>query len=282
MFKNAGLVAIAVLIAAPLLVPVLAQGPKSSNSTQKKKSGTKEKSGTTEKKADFPTKKGQNEEDSPSSAGMLEFDSIFGATRTQLSLIEENVSDAKKFSPKVNTRNARVLAVLAQILSEYTEDSPRQKMSPTVRDGALKIAKAKTAGEAKKELEALKKAFMSPPMPKADVSWETLIDIPTAMEEIKIQQEKYGKYISTGKPDGDVHAQLVVLWSLGVALQKIQPKLKDEAERKAWDEYSKRFTNDFAFIHSASLRSSNPEALKQVWNSTDSCTACHDRFRKKK
>lgn len=189
-------------------------------------------------------------------------------------------SDGYKMSEAGVKQAASLLAVVGQALAEHPEDSELKKAGPSIRQAAIKVARAKTYEEAQAGLKDLKPSVqgtVSPDVP-VEFDWAKLSRMHPLMEQMNGRAAKFRRAARRPK-DPEVDSRHVMAIALAaVATHADTHEVKKQEDLPAWH----GFANEL-FTHmteaTAAVKAKDMEAAQKSFSAgMQTCQKCHDQF----
>lgn len=201
----------------------------------------------------------------------------------KIKLLEEHLASNEKYveaSESSIPTDAGVLAVLAQAIAESDEDSAWKKSAANLRDGAVKIATAKSYADAKAGLEEVKKAQAGKASgAKPDAEWNKLCKLGLLMKEVGKRNGKM-RLASRRIPDdpSEVARSASVMAVLALVIHEDTHEVKKPEDVAEWKEFAKEFQKHITEA-SAALKKKDG-TVKETWTKANTaCNNCHDKYR---
>lgn len=216
-------------------------------------------------------------------------DDLVVEANAKIKALEEAVSDADKYKEAKAgplSRDAGVLAVLAQAILE-SEEKPQWKGSAAdVRDAAIAIAGSKSQEDAKKGLDALKAAAGGTAGgAKAEADWNKLAKLGSVMKEVNARNGKLRRSVRKLPEKDDELAQTArdasVLALLGLVTHEDTHEVKNDADKPLWQQQSKDFSSEMTKAATAFKAKNLADAKKAFDAANKACNDCHKKFRDK-
>lgn len=213
---------------------------------------------------------------------------LVAAVDAKIVALEKYVGDAATFkkSGEKLTRDAGMLAVLAQAIVEHDQPSAWQKSAADVREAAMKLAAVESQGEATQLLQAVKDAKagkLKGADAKAD--WDSLTDFDSLMSEVKMLNRNVGKAARKMRRGLDEEARNAaardaeVLAIIGLVIEADTNYLEEDSGIPKWKQYSvdQRTTGTEL---AAAFRANDAGGVKAAYSKfRKSCSGCHKEFR---
>lgn len=205
----------------------------------------------------------------------------------KIKALEEHLASDKSFNEGKGSsipRDAGVLAVLAQAISESSESSPWQASAKDVRDGAIAVWSSKSFDDAKKGLEKIKAAHAGKAGDaKPEHDWNKLCKLGSLMKELSARN---GKLRSATKKkqmtpqemeESSRHASVLAV--LGLAAEEDTHEVKKKEEVGEWKKFAKAFQSDM-HATSEAFKKGDMAAAAAAWKKGNSaCNECHMKFK---
>lgn len=188
--------------------------------------------------------------------------------------------EAYKKDAKVWKQGASLLAVVSQAIVEHPEASSLKSAAPSIRQGAIQVARSKTLAEAqaghKMISEAVAGRLAADAKPEAD--WGKLTKMHPSMEEMNSRAAAVRRSLKRLRKPEEEARDATALALLAVATYADTHEVKNAADKPFWQELAGNFQKEMTETATA-MRSKDLEKAKTVFaEGMKRCEACHEKF----
>jgi len=178
--------------------------------------------------------------------------------------------------------SASLLAVVGQALSEHPQDSKLKAAGPSLREGAMALARSRSFEEAKAAWPTVQAALggNATGQPPVEFDWAKLTKMHPSMEEMNSRASQLRRVLRRPKdPAVDSrHATAIAL--LAVATHADVHEVKNPADTPKWHAWSVALQERMSASAKAIQAKDTATANKEFIAGMDTCTQCHDAFKK--
>jgi len=192
-------------------------------------------------------------------------------------------ADAYKENGDKLRNSLSLMAILGQALAEHPQDSKMKSAGPAIRDAAMSLARAKSLDEAQAAWKSLESAAKGQPAGEhaVEYDWAKLARMHPAMEEMNARAAQLRRVLRRPKdPAADSrHALSIAL--LAVATYADTHEVKNPADTPKWREYAAALQEHMSASGRALQAKDTMQANKEFLAGMETCTQCHDAFKKR-
>lgn len=185
-----------------------------------------------------------------------------------------------KKDAKVWKQGSSLLAVVSQAIVEHGEASPLKAAAPSLRAGAMQIARSKTLAEAQaghKVITAAVAGELSADA-KPEFDWAKLTKMHPSMEEMNTRAAAVRRSLKRLRKPEEEARDATALALLAVATYADTHEVKNEADKPFWQDLAGNFQKEMTATATA-MRSKDAEKAKAVFaEGMKRCEACHEKF----
>jgi len=202
----------------------------------------------------------------------------------KIKALEESLASEEKYQEAKATslpRDASVLAVLAQAITESEEKAGWKASGPDLRDAAIALGGSKSFDEAKKALAAVTEAHGGKSGgAKAEAEWNKLGKFGAIMKEVNVRNGRLRRYLRK-LPDNpnDAARDASVLAVLALVAHEDTHEVKQAADVPEWQKLSKEFQTHMTAAAAAFNAKDTAGAKAGFDKANSACNACHKKFR---
>lgn len=214
------------------------------------------------------------------------------AVGTAASLIAEATEKVDELTKQLETaeaykeaegpvkQSASLVALIGQALAEHPEASTLKTSGPSIRDAAIKVARAGSYDDAKAAFPALQAALKGEvnPAAKAEFDWAKLTKMHPIMEEMNARATKFRRVLRRPKdPEADSrHVAAIAL--AAISSHADTHEVKDPADLPQWHAWATELYTHMT-ASAAAVRAKDIDKAKEHFNAgMETCTKCHDKF----
>lgn len=225
----------------------------------------------------------------PKLSDIAPVENFSSAADEKIAALEKYVATPEAFDKSAQKlkRDAGMVAVLAQVIAEYDQDSPAKQSAVPLRNAALKLAVATTLDDATQLLKEIQQAQAGKGT-GSDVAmdWAELINFESLMNEVALRNRNVGRSVRKmrrgldQKTRDEVAADADILAVLALVAAADTHPVKDKATIDGW----KNFANEqrtAAIATAAAFRKNDAQGAKTAYTRlAKSCSGCHKEYRK--
>lgn len=200
------------------------------------------------------------------------------------SLKEDYLNDPKRFEDNLVrdkiTAKGGAISVLAHALSQ-SKDVPAEVHVLAIRDAGRKIASAESFEDADNGLKNVVANLTAQKITGnfEEMGWYEVADLPNLMEEVNYLYQGLRRTVRRSRdPEADA-LDAVTVAILAYSTHANEDYAFDDADIDEWKKYSQQMHDDFLAIAQAMREKETDKARDLYGNATQSCAACHKKFR---
>ena len=208
----------------------------------------------------------------------------------KIKMLEDYLATDKSFNESKVTslpRDASVLAVLSQAISESSQASGWKSSAKDVRDGAIAVWQSKTYDDAKKGLEKIKAAHAgNAGDAKPEHDWNKLGKLGSLMKEVNVRKGKLTLQTRKNKTltpqqSEEFARDASVLAVLGLAIHDDTHEVKSQSKEEIaeWQKYANDFRTEMTAAANALRKGDVKAGGDGVKKGNSACNECHGKFR---
>jgi hypothetical protein len=196
--------------------------------------------------------------------------------------LSKQLETAESYQEAVESvkQSASLVALIGQTLAEHPEESALKAAGPSIRDAAIKVARAGSFDDAKAGFGLLQSALKGEVNAEAKVEydWAKITKMHPIMEEMNARAAKFRRVIRRPK-DPEVDSRHVAAIALAaVSSHADTHEVKNAADLPQWHAWATELY-DHMSASATAVRAKDMEKAKEHFNAgMETCTKCHDKF----
>lgn len=181
---------------------------------------------------------------------------------------------------KTVATGAGTIACLAQALAEHRDAAKSGINAVALRDAAIQLSRSKELEAARAGLAAVN-AALEGKGGKSEIEhpWNKLINMHRMMEEMELREGRLRRSLARPRRLEKDSRHATVLIALALALEADTHEVKNDADLPLWNKWSKEYRTAVTGVAKAMKAGDATTAKKLFEQSSETCEACHEKFR---